>query len=315
MPNETVEAVLTQARALLRDTQVVGGEDFTDSVLMPYFQEGYRRLYQAMMGASSKRAQRIVYLNLPFNTTVLIPSVYGITDMFEPVLVEERAAGTNIAISSTTNAQPISVNAPSHGLSTGNEVIVSGVTGTTAPWGQWFITVTDANNFTLNGSLGDGATGSGGYCTVPNNIQFTQVLSIDSPEQGLDGAVTNSLQVYMWINQQLLFRGCTENQQLRITYWASGVAPTITSTVIAIDNSIDFLAYATAWGAANASGWKELADTLLAIAYGRPDIPWPTGMLADFVAGMTRALQRGPQRRQLPFREKRSRYGSYIIGA
>jgi hypothetical protein len=311
MADYTIQNVYDQARALLRDTQVSGGEDYTNTVLAPFLGEAYRRLFSALMGAS-KRVQRITYVNFPFDTTILIPSVYGISDLFEPILLEERAAGANIAIVSTTNTTPISVNAPSHGLGTGTEIIQSGIAGTTAPWGQWFVTVTDANNYTLNGSASDGGSGTGGYATIPNNLQFTQVIPIDGPNQGLDGQVTNSLQVYLWQNQQMLFRGCTETQQLRITYWASGNLPANTATVINIDNSIDFLSYATAYGAAQSSGWKELADTLFQMAYGDPTKS--TGLLADFCAFQTRSLQRGPQRRQLPFRGKRSRYGSVLLG-
>jgi hypothetical protein len=314
MPSPTVEQVFNQARAILRDTQVVGGEDYTDVVLAPYFQEAYRRMYTGLFGAGSKRVQRIWYVNFPYDTTVLIPSVYNVFDLFEPVLVEERMAGSNITIVSTSTTTPISVNAPSHGLSTGNEVLVTDVANTNAPWGLWFITVMDANNFTLNGSASDGVAGSGGYCTVPNNLQFTQVQAIDLAEQGLDGAISNSLQVYIWTGQQFLFRGCTENQQLRITYWASGNPPTSTSAIIGVDNSIDFLAYATAFSAAQASGWTDLSDKLLIQAYGNPQIPG-TGLLSELTAGMTKMLQRGPQRRQLPFRARRSKFGSFLLGS
>jgi hypothetical protein len=314
MPNETLEQVYNQARALLRDTQVVGGEDYTDVTLAPYFQEAYRRLYQAMMAASAKRVQRTIFANLPALTTILIPATINCFDIFEPILVEERAAGTNIPIVTTSNTIPIIVNCPGHGLSTGTEIIITDVLGTYAPWGLWFVIVIDANNFSLNGSMGDGTAGTGGYATIPNNLAFTEVLPMDLPNQGFDGTPTTSLGVYLWQNQNFMFRGSSEVQQLRITYWASGSPPTNSAAVINIDSSIDFLAYATAFGAAQASGWKELADTLLVQAYGNPQIP-STGLLAEYTAGMTKMLQRGPQRRMLPFRPQRNKWGGTILGS
>lgn len=313
MPDVTVEAVLNQARALLRDTQVVGGEDYTDSVLMPYFGEAYRMIFNAMAAGGVKRVQRIIYVNLQMPTTILIPATANVFDIFEPILVEERAAGTNIPIVFTSNTIPIIAYAPAHGLSTGTEVISTDILGTYAPWGLWYVVVIDADHVSLTGSMGDGTAGTGGYLTVPNNLAFTEVLPIDLPNQGLDGTPTTSLGVYLWQNQNFMFRGATSNRQLRITYWASGIAPTNSATVIAIDNSIDVLSYATAYGAAQASGWKELADTLYIRVYGRPDIIG-SGLLADYTAQSVKMLQRGPQRRMLPFRPQRNKWGGTIIG-
>lgn len=312
MPNPTVEAVFSQARALLRDTQVVGGEDYTDTVLAPYFQEAYRRLFACLAGGGVKRVQRLWYLNFPANTTVLIPAIHNVVDLFEPIMVEERMAAGSVSITSTSNTIPIIINAPGHGLSTGTEVIISDVAGTTAPWGVWFATVIDTDHFSINGSMADGSTGTGGYFTVPNNLQFTQVIPIDLADQGLDGNITSSLQVYLWQNQQFMFRGASEAQQLRVTYWCSGNPPTNTATVINIDNSVDCLAYSTAASAAQASGWRELSDTLMAQVYGPPGSQG-IGLLADFLNLQVRQMQKGPQRRQLPFRAKRSRFGSYIV--
>lgn len=53
------------------------------------------------------------------------------------------------SISAATNATPISVTATSHGLTTGDEVTIFGVTGNTNANGHRKVTVTDANNFTL----------------------------------------------------------------------------------------------------------------------------------------------------------------------
>ena len=84
-------------------------------------------------------------------------------------------AGTTVAggpITAATNASPIAISTTrSHGLSTGAQVFVQGVNGNLAANGQWTVTVTGGNSYTLNGSAGNGAYTSGGigYAIGPNN--------------------------------------------------------------------------------------------------------------------------------------------------
>jgi hypothetical protein len=69
---------------------------------------------------------------------------------------------SNAAITAATNATPIQITSANHGLTTGQPVIIGGVQGNTAANGIWIVTVVDANNFTLNGSIGNGAYTAGG---------------------------------------------------------------------------------------------------------------------------------------------------------
>ena len=76
---------------------------------------------------------------------------------------------TSKAIVASSNASPINVQVTSHGYSTGDIVyIYSHATNLTAN-GMWRITYVDANNFTLDGSIGIG-TGSGGTSTKINHM-------------------------------------------------------------------------------------------------------------------------------------------------
>jgi len=68
----------------------------------------------------------------------------------------------NGSITGATNATPIVITSTAHGLATGDYVDVSSVGGNTAANGFWPITVVDANSFSLNGSVGNGAYTSGG---------------------------------------------------------------------------------------------------------------------------------------------------------
>lgn len=74
------------------------------------------------------------------------------------------------AITGATNASPIQITSTAHGRSTNDVVSISGVLGNTAANGDWTITVVDANNFTLNGSAGNGAYTSGGVFVATSKI-------------------------------------------------------------------------------------------------------------------------------------------------
>ena len=77
-------------------------------------------------------------------------------------------------IVTATNAAPISCNLPTHGFTTGQSVLIVNGTGNTAINGQFVITVTDVNNFTLNGSTGNGSyVGNSASCA---NLTIGQTI-------------------------------------------------------------------------------------------------------------------------------------------
>lgn len=84
----------------------------------------------------------------------------GIAQSNTPVLL---TAVDRIAITSSTNASPININATAHGLNTGDQVTIGEHKVNTAANGTWTITKVDANNFTLNGSTGNGVGVATGY--------------------------------------------------------------------------------------------------------------------------------------------------------
>jgi len=79
--------------------------------------------------------------------------------------VESDNLGT-LTVSGASNATPIVITtSTSHGLTTGNQVSITGVGGTTAANGNWVVTVLTATTFSLNGSVGNGAYTAGGTVT------------------------------------------------------------------------------------------------------------------------------------------------------
>jgi Ubiquitin-activating enzyme E1 FCCH domain len=83
---------------------------------------------------------------------------------------ETATAGLNGIITGATNTNPVSITSQSHGLITGNTVTISQVNGMTELNGNTYtVTVTGANSFTLNGTMGTtfGAYTSGGIWFSP----------------------------------------------------------------------------------------------------------------------------------------------------
>lgn len=90
--------------------------------------------------------------------------------------VVATATKTSKTITGATNATPIVIAATAHGFLTGERVLVEGVVGNTAANGMWTITEgVDANHFSLDGSVGDGAWSSGGTANVYEKLTCATV--------------------------------------------------------------------------------------------------------------------------------------------
>jgi len=86
-------------------------------------------------------------------------------------------------ITSSTNATPIVVTLTSHGLTTGDTVVVTGHTTNTNANGTWEVNVLTSSTFELTGSVGNGVGGASGTFRVRNNSRVM-----------LASAVTKSIQ-------------------------------------------------------------------------------------------------------------------------
>jgi hypothetical protein len=80
-------------------------------------------------------------------------------------------------VQGATLAGPIAITSNNHGLATGARVVISGVQGNLAANSIWTITVTDANTFTLNGSIG-----TGNY--VADTGEWRRVFGVNPGQQG-----------------------------------------------------------------------------------------------------------------------------------
>lgn len=98
---------------------------------------------------------------------------------------------TNAAITNATNAGPIVITSANHRLTTGDQIIVSGVGGNSNANGTWTVTVIDQDTFSLDGSSGNAAYTSGGTWT--RNEVFVAYAGTGTPShvfRSRDGGIT-----------------------------------------------------------------------------------------------------------------------------
>ncbi|HMF18242.1 MAG TPA: hypothetical protein VKE98_13610, partial [Gemmataceae bacterium] len=147
---------------------------------------------------------------------------------FGPVSTTNSAA--NPIITAITNTSPIQVTMPGHGLTTGQQITLSGVGGNVAANNtpanpSWTVNVLDANNFTLNGSNGTASgafvagTGTWGMANLvgtglATNTSLDLVVSafFNAPVSNPDG--TNGINLHVLVD--------SGDQNLTPASWPSG---------------------------------------------------------------------------------------------
>lgn len=304
MARVTVSDVLDAARARLNDTDPPGGSYADNSSLLGNpagtgpFGNAYRRLYNAIAQVGSQRIQRDFYYTLPAYTNVIDPNSIGLTDMAEPEAIRERGNLSSVSIASTSDATPIVVTTNTdHGRSTNEEVVVSGVNGTEAPRGRFFVTVLGPTTLSLNGSVTDGNAGTGGTLSWSGERFGNPIEARD--EEG-DEALTDRIPYCVWESNVLKFRGATTDRQLWISYWASGNPPTSTSATIGLDDCVTLLGCLTAYYLAQAKNWPQMADGFLVEAFGpKREADGSGGLLREYLNTQVRSMQRTMRKRQL----------------
>lgn len=300
----TVLDVLNDVRSHLSDT---GADVFTNAELLPRLQMAYREFYRAMEGVQKPVIQREAFYNLPAHTSLLYPSTMGVTDMDEPLLVEERGNLNEHTVTGCTivsSTASVSTAPVAHGFATGNQVVLYGLGGVTGLSGLFTVTVTSPTAFTVNGAIAAGTYSSGGSASTSTE-QFQQM---DNFVRLQDVLITeqSSLLKWSWWDDAFHFPPANQVRQIRVVYVSSGTAPTATTDSITPDEARDYLSFRAAGLTASAHGADQKAREMNLEALG------PTGQ-ADASGGILRqilligirSMQRNQYRRP-PFRGPRA---------
>lgn len=87
----------------------------------------------------------------------------------------------NDSITAATNATPIEITTTTaNNLRSGDEVVITGVTGNTAANGTWIINRVTASSFTLVGSVGNGVYVTGGTLFSPQQLNVPATFGFDN---------------------------------------------------------------------------------------------------------------------------------------
>lgn len=134
---------------------------------------GYVQLEDTLNGAALIRDAALTPTNADAALTF---RVYGPGGLVAAVTSAASLLDTG-QVTDATNATPIAITSANHGLTTGTFVTVSGVTGNTGANVTTTVTRFDANTFTLDGSVGNGAYVSGGTWNVTGLYAYAIVCS------------------------------------------------------------------------------------------------------------------------------------------
>lgn len=314
----TVGDVYTLARAALGEHDVTGGEAFGQEVLEPHFRTAYRKLIRVLSLYDNRYVRRDLHYLLPAYTGVFVPSQAGASDFGEPISVWNRDVSASFTVTAaTTTANDLTLTtSAAHGLSQGSNIVVYGVLGfrNDKVNSEWIVgAVPSTTELTLNGCVETGAYTSGGTVVSSSGSWGDPIRSIDD-SVNLSASSGSHLGLYKWSHDQFQFPPSSQSRLIKIEYTMSGNPPKQESRSVHLDDSLDFLAYYTAYLAAKSLGADRAASMLLMDAVGSDsDADANGGFLGEHVKQGILALQQTsyvPPRFR-PRRNTRSRIVGY----
>jgi hypothetical protein len=308
----TLTNIYEQTRSECGDTEVAGGQIYTNALLLPHIQAACRELWRGMRNLAVPRVSRVFYYTLPANTSVFYPSTALITDFSEPSgPISRRGSLTTVAVAAATQASGyLDITCTgAHNLSTGAMVVLQQLGGLNGANVACTVTASSATQLFANGLVTTGTYTSGGSVVTSRNefgdIAWANVLP--STTQATDGISSVSYK-----DGFFQFMPSTTEQQIRVPYWSSANVPTTGSDTVAVNDCIDFLAQFAGSKACKAQGANDRAAALWEEAVG-PEYTRGVmgGSLRQLLITAVRQIQnkdpyeRGPK----PFRPQTDNYG------
>ncbi len=308
----------------LGDTEIPGGQIFTDAILNEPIRASYRVLYDNLLRQDNRTPRRMAYYNLPPYTTSITPADMGIANMGGPKELWHRSVGTTWtatieAFNLKTNTTPASVDLTLTGgvgtLITGSQIVTFNFDSNTTQDinDMWHIEVIDSNTIRLLGCSALDATGSAvgttgvvsnspeDYSREPNSVLGYEILDNN-------GGASTTLNEWCWKDGRFRFPPCTSARQIKVLYLISGEPPVNLGDSYGIDNSLNFLAAYAAGLAANSKGAKGTAERIFTLAVGRADgdpKDGDAGFLGQYMRPQVK-IQQNVRVVMPPFRRKRN---------
>ncbi|NBW07808.1 MAG: hypothetical protein EBR82_07255 [Caulobacteraceae bacterium] len=308
----TLTEIYDKTRSECGDTEVAGGQIYTNALLLPHIQAACRELWRGMRTLAVPRVSRTFYYTLPANTSVFYPSTALITDFSEPSgPVSVRGSLTSIGVAAATQASGfLDITCTGiHGLSTGAVVVLQQLGGLNGANVACTVTASSASQLFANGLVTTGTYTSGGNVVTSQNEfgPLPWASALPATTQAVDGI---SSVVYQ--DGFFQFMPSTTEQQIRVPYWSSAAVPTTGTDTVAVNDCIDFLSQFAGSKACKAQGANDRAASLWEEAVGPAYTSGVIGgSLRQLLVTAVRQIQnrdpydRGPR----PFRPQMDNYG------
>lgn len=321
-----VSDVYNLARKHLGDTQVPGGQVFTDSLLPDYFGEAYRALVRVLERNSCKNLRNYGFFNVPAYVNAVTPAGMGMQNMGVPIEIYPRKINSTFVATVTNITGPSNNQLPyvilqtdsPHNMSNGDEFVTYGFDPTEISpeiMGEWNARVVDSTHIQIVGCAATGVNGKDPVADVATGTLSTGTTPFGSEpirgdyDFGNVEKSTQSTEIKAWMWQAGYFRFLPANEanQLKIVFKQSGTAPSY--GYIYIDDCLDALALFTAASAFSPKAKGQTQANLFMRAVGNP-----SGDTTQAIGGaFAELVQLGVQQidytipvRQPPFRQKRT---------
>lgn len=287
----TLQQVCDRARWHLGDTQVSGGETYTNTLLIPWVQEAYEDMQRAVRNLQLIRARREGFLLIPAQTSQIDPTIQ-LPDFMNLLSLDDRLLGDNHLITAVTLNSPTTgwitvTTSTSHGRAVGDQIEITGISGVRGVNCSMTINgVPAANQFTAQ-CYGAGTPaysanwsmmlyGTESFWPV---IQYGQILN-----QQTTGLVDRVMNVAL-LDKTIRYSPVQSAREWRVLYESDDGIPSATSDTMGLEDSLGFMSTWTAYKAARAKGAlapmaQELKDQALGI----------NGSLDSVRGGLLRAL-------------------------
>ena len=297
--------VFARARELVGDTDVAGGDLFTNTLLTPHLDFAVNAMFRALRHANSPQVNRREYVRVAPHQIRIDFDAAGVGDIAAINSVRDRSIGSSGAITALAynTATGWRVTSAAHGRTTGDLVFLAGIE--TGPDPEminvvWPISVVDADNFDLIGSPNKLASttpysGSGGvwYKTSGSDwsVPFEQVEGLRST---LDS--TGSFRTaYDFAEDAIWIQGDNSERLIELYYKIAPENVVASAANLRVRNSLDYLAHMTAGMAQFSRGGDGTFNVNLAIGVGSAsmlDERNPGGLLGSLVQMHAKAARR-----------------------
>lgn len=310
----TKQQVFDKARILLGDSEVPGGQVFTDDGangtwnLSSLLETPYAEAYRHLGNFESPFTKRNFHALVAAHQSHLDPAGVGITNVGEILDVRSRPVAATLAIAAVTPDLATSIcrvqTSTAHGLSSGDNVVILGtIDAITNIADEWPVLVADADEFDLLGCRADGTWTSGGSVVVPSGAWSLPLVAGDSP---LDLEI-GCRPEYTWEGDILRFKLAAVERLVKVSYKISATLPASDSGSLAPDDMKDYFTYRLAGLAAEADGDYETAQRMKLEAVGPDPERFIGGFLGQLLDRAVKVNNKVVRRFPSGFRSRRYR--------